>query len=250
MRVVSVDVGIENLALCVLEHGRPVVWEVVSISPAPRCGECGAKALQTRGSTYRCAACAKREGWLTVKDRPALGALSKLSDAQAAKLRKRMKVPPTADLRSSVRARTAKVCSATSYPMECYARRICTVMDPLVLPYRPGSIVLVENQLGRHNPLMKAVQGALTMYFVSRSFQDVRTVSPTRKLAHVPREKTATYGARKRVSVDEACRLLDERAQTSQREMLLAAPKKDDMADAFLQAMWFCGTAESAVDLE
>ena len=138
--------------------------------------------------------------------------------------------------------------------------------DPASARY---DVVLVENQPSRKNPAMKSVQVAIVAYFatirahVPDCVGEVRLISASRKLAADSAEgegvaegggeggvdtvKTAAqaYRARKARSV-ELCRrafeapdgrLSSAAGAAEASETLKAAKKKDDLADAMLQAL-------------
>jgi hypothetical protein len=136
--------------------------------------------------------------------------------------------------------------------------------------------VLVENQPTLKNPTMKSVQVAIHTYFVTMGAYAgcvgaVRLVSATRKLVGQPpvqkpsaptdqpegvskaKKDRDAYKARKAQSI-ELCRAFLRDAITSSEgtggadpssaarrhlAMLEKAKKKDDLADALLQAVWF-----------
>lgn len=127
-------------------------------------------------------------------------------------------------------------------------------------------LVLVENQPGRTNPAMKAVQATLCTYFnVLRMYVgavgEVRSVSATRKLKmrHAPpspelacpdavaeacasgkgkKEQRAAYRARKAESIRLCEHYLEQIIHAPDRlAQLRASRKKDDLADCLLQAL-------------
>jgi hypothetical protein len=122
--------------------------------------------------------------------------------------------------------------------------------DPSSIRY---DAVLVENQPSRKNPAMKAVQVAIVAFFATMrlhcptSVGDIRLIGATRKLQQ---EDTGTgggptdYRQRKAMSV-AACRkllaadgaLADVVGSEAALKTLEAAKKKDDLADAMLQAL-------------
>jgi hypothetical protein len=133
--------------------------------------------------------------------------------------------------------------------------------------YDPGhvhyDVVLVENQPSRKNPAMKAVQVAILAYFATVRLHtgcvdEVRLISACRKLAEedgsaspesTDDKKDAPppmdYRRRKALSV-ELCRraltdadgcLHDAEGATAALAKLAATKKKDDLADAMLQAL-------------
>jgi len=93
-------------------------------------------------------------------------------------------------------------------------------------------VVLVENQMATR---MAVVQGMVIQYWALRNVPCIEVVSPASKLQCLKLGKT-TYAERKKRSVDYAKTLLHDFAI----EVDISAHKKrDDLADTFLQAMWW-----------
>lgn len=119
--------------------------------------------------------------------------------------------------------------------------------------------VLIENQPSRKNPTMKSVQVAIHTYFATLRLYmgavgQVHLISASQKLASASgasgasgasskedvKSAGASYRARKAQSV-ELCRrcLREDLKDEVALAQLDAARKKDDLCDAFLQAMAF-----------
>lgn len=124
-------------------------------------------------------------------------------------------------------------------------------------------VVLVENQPSRKNPAMKSVQVAILAYFATVRLHagcvgEVRLIGASRKLAgddaavgndadeQIAKTAAQLYRARKARSVElcaaaltEGGRLSGARGAPEALATLRAAKKKDDLADAMLQALAF-----------
>lgn len=112
-------------------------------------------------------------------------------------------------------------------------------------PARKIDSVLVENQPSRKNPAMKAVQVAIVAYFATVRLHcacvgEIRLIGATRKLQGAA---PTDYKQRKAMSV-AACRseltvgsLRDAEGASAALATLESAKKKDDLADAMLQAL-------------
>jgi hypothetical protein len=107
----------------------------------------------------------------------------------------------------------------------------------------PVDAVLIERQPAR-NPSMRRMEGVIAMYFTMRDVP-VTIVSSTEKLKHAqttsywPSDgKTTSYYARKKTAILTVTEYLKE---TDQCDAVLAVfdehAKKDDLSDAFLQAL-------------
>jgi hypothetical protein len=96
-------------------------------------------------------------------------------------------------------------------------------------------VVIVENQIGPLASKMKGVQGMVVQYWVCRGCE-VHCVSAGNKLKFFQLGKT-TYVQRKRASVKITMDLLTAHQMSTTH--FTSHKKKDDLADAFLQLIWF-----------
>ena len=111
-----------------------------------------------------------------------------------------------------------------------------TLLGDLVLTH-----VLVENQVGPLAIRMKIIQGMITQHFIERGCTSIQTISPANKLKGVlGANKKTTYAQRKKLGVSETKRLIAQKASMNEwLEVFNAHKKRDDLADAFLQGIWF-----------
>lgn len=111
---------------------------------------------------------------------------------------------------------------------------------------------IIENQISTIASRMKTIQGMIAQYFIMRFGNDidVEFVSSHNKLKGFNREPTASVGAKDQKKTYKAnkndgvdiCRLFFEANPDSMRgwvEMFEKSKKKDDLADCFLQGIWY-----------
>jgi hypothetical protein len=101
--------------------------------------------------------------------------------------------------------------------------------------------VLVENQVGPLALRMKVIQGMITQHFIERGCACILAISPANKLKGVlGANKKTTYAQRKKIGVLETRRLIVEHITMHEwADIFNAHKKKDDLADAFLQGIWY-----------
>lgn len=117
-------------------------------------------------------------------------------------------------------------------------------------------VVLIENQPCMKNPRMKTVQVAIQAFFESHKHyrgtteQTIRLVNPSNKVGH-----GGTYADRKRKAVAHCKEYLERTlvdggvgvmGRSDALAILAGAKKKDDLADAFLQALWYLVSVSSS----
>jgi len=99
--------------------------------------------------------------------------------------------------------------------------------------------VLIENQISPLANRMKTIQGMITQYFIMNRVHDVIFVSSINKLKDYVKE-SGDYSDRKKKGV-LICRdiIMSSNSFTEKSELLEKSKKKDDMADSFLQGLWY-----------
>jgi hypothetical protein len=106
-------------------------------------------------------------------------------------------------------------------------------------------IVIMENQISPLAGRMKTVQGMLAQYFIMKSVDNIDFISSANKLKGLtekPMTKisdTDKYKKHKEDSIAICSRFLDGNSDLKKWGPSLETPKKDDLADAFLQGIWY-----------
>jgi hypothetical protein len=98
--------------------------------------------------------------------------------------------------------------------------------------WKNSDLVVFEQQPDKR---MLCVQGMLHMWFVTQGFK-CKGVSAVHKLTNVItlEDSTKTYKGRKKTGIVHATELVPP----ENRGFMLKHPKKDDLADCFLQGLW------------
>ena len=109
------------------------------------------------------------------------------------------------------------------------------------------SHVVIENQISPIATRMKTIQGMLTQYFIMRSTPEnpvqIQYVSSSNKLAGLPSlsetSEKSSYRANKKDGILYCSRYLANNPEWAKWESMMSADKKDDLADCFLQGIWY-----------
>lgn len=104
--------------------------------------------------------------------------------------------------------------------------------------------VLIENQISKIATRMKTVQGMLTQYFIMQNqLPEISYISSTNKLkdfqGNASEGNVHSYSQHKKDSVKISRTILEENPGLGSWEHLWSVAKKDDLADSFLQGLWF-----------
>ena len=117
-------------------------------------------------------------------------------------------------------------------------------------------IVLIENQIGPIANRMNCIQGMISQYFIMKDMKNIQFISAANKLKAFIGGKKTTYCERKRLGVDVTKKILvknDDNNINKDKivDMFNNHKKKDDLADSFLQGIWYLssGSAHPALAL-
>ena len=104
--------------------------------------------------------------------------------------------------------------------------------------------VIVENQIGPLANRMRTIQGMVMQHFIEQNVPHIQEIAASNKLKNflVSGEKT-TYNQRKRIGIEITNKQLkDSKLFHSWRGFFISHKKKDDLADSFLQGLWYLTT--------
>jgi len=103
--------------------------------------------------------------------------------------------------------------------------------------------VIIENQISPIANRMKTLQGMLTQHFISLGVPYIEFISSSNKLKDLIPQSTAktSYKQNKQNSIIHCTTLLKEEIQNSESWIshFQGSSKKDDLADSFLQGLWW-----------
>ena len=251
MKLISFDVGLRNLAYCVLEGPsrsdvKIVDWNIIDVLGeqagvgAARCFKCTAAARYEHASdgTFACSKHTPKKKEVVTK--AALGKKSPIElIGEIERLGLRTEATKKADLvkllYNHARQNTWKKCvaSSTTGSVMDMSPAILKSLDARLSSWAGADAVCIENQPERR---MYAVQAMLQMYFTMRGIKS-EGISATHKLSNLVTidDVVHTYKGRKKTGITHAYALVPAENQ----EHFKKHPKKDDLADSFLQGLWF-----------
>ena len=297
MKVLSIDVGMKNLAYCLFElqydtgeiktpesvmsRANIVAWDTVNLCDdgsmtnpkpiGPVCSSAGCKfaakfMLQPSpldALSYCCARHANASGYKMPL--PAFIGSSKIlkkmtldelkvfsneylsvpipekSEKSKLKLLQHINGALSAEYLVAVSTKP-KVISAASLDLITIGRNMHRLFDALPHIARGLDVVIIENQLSTLATRMKTLQGMITQYFIMRGVPDIRFISATNKLKLFSKEGEDKevkndYADRKKRSIEITRSLIPPSHPQSPR--FETHKKKDDLADCFLQGLWW-----------
>jgi hypothetical protein len=228
MATLSIDVGIKNLAHCLLEGGAIKDWRVVDLTPQLFCSECKKRAtVATSEGVYRCKKHAPESDSFKDKTPEELVAICKEKGLDASGAKRSL----VARLNKAVKV--SKVQGALQMPDTAIASALCSAYDTIFKGFTVSSVV-IENQMAAR---LKPMQGMLIMYWTAKG-ATVHVASPLNKLKALNAGLTS-YAERKKLGVARTRELLKEQGRDDSLAIFEKSKKKDDLADAYLQGVWF-----------
>ena len=99
-------------------------------------------------------------------------------------------------------------------------------------------IVIIENKISRIAMRMKSLQGMIAQYFIDINCPDIKFVSSKNKLKLFQDKQKTSYKERKALAIKHTGELLKIH-KLSQVDFFKAHSKKDDLADSFLQLLYY-----------
>ena len=258
MHLLSIDVGIKNLAVCTIEvsdghiqHIRD--WKVINLcqdqiicGAGTRKGLCGKAATFAKQGRSYCRSHALKQPYLLPKNVPTLATLRRKDKEEMYELATKYGIENSANLnKTKLAGEVRKVLVAQTFEpilprnantieLPELSRTLCTLLDKDI-DLSNISEVVIENQIAPIANRMKCLQSMLTQYFTMRNIPIIKFVSAANKLKLISGPKT-TYLQRKQLSVKVVSEFLKD-TKSPHLNQFLSSSKKDDLADALLQGM-------------
>jgi len=260
MKILSIDVGIKNLALCLLEVNNNsyniLKWDVINLCGAiPLCKEvvkgkiCNKQSKFSRNNKYYCKTCAKKTQYIipnsklnTIENkRIKISELKTIANDYEVVLEEKMKkqeiVDVLIDFKQQKCLENLQQISASTMPLVAIGVAIRENLG--TSDYNNADKILIENQISPIANRMKTVQGMLAQFFIMKGVEDIEFVSAANKLKLFMGKEKTSYNERKKIGIEITKNILNADKNISHIEQITNSNKKDDLADCFLQGLWY-----------
>jgi hypothetical protein len=255
MQLLSIDVGIKNLAFCLFEQNGEsqtiLDWDVVNISESElvfckfvdKKGLCDKPAKYKKDKQCFCLKHAKKEDCPTIKSsyikKQKIGRLRELADKYHIPNDKSAKkcelVALVDDYMKLNSLQEIHVANASKIDLVSIGHTLKKKFDT-IFASRAIDCVIIENQISPIASRMKTIQGMIAQYFIMKGVDKIEFVSASNKLKDCV--KTSNYKERKRLGIQQCIEQLSAN-YVDQIEYFDTHKKQDDLADSFLQGVWY-----------
>ena len=260
MKILSIDVGIKNLALCLLEVNNNsysiLKWDVINLcGDIPLCKEvvkgkvCNKQSKFSKVKKYYCKTCAKKTEHIipnsrlnTIENkRIKISELKTIANEYEVNIGEKTKKQDIVDVLIEFKEekclKNLQQISASTMPLVDIG---VAIRDNLgTSDYINADKILIENQISPIANRMKTVQGMLAQFFIMKGVEDIEFVSAANKLKLFMGKEKTTYNERKKIGIEITRNILNADKNMSHVEQISNSNKKDDLADCFLQGLWF-----------
>ena len=257
MKLISIDVGIKNLACCIFDISNNnytiTSWDIVDLCETKKekciCLNknnkiCNNNAIYHKNGTYYCKKHAGQNEYLIpskdldfkkIKKKKLPELIEKCNYFKLNIISPATRKNLISDLEKHINTHCLeKIETINANNVDLISIGI-KINELLSLKYNMHfDIVLIENQISPIANRMKTIQGMLCQYFIMKETRNIIFVSSMNKLKEFGLGKL-TYSERKKKSVEITKDLISE----DNIKIFDKSKKKDDLADCFLQGLWY-----------
>jgi hypothetical protein len=260
MNIISFDVGIKNLAFCILNLNDNVFtikqWDIVSLCEEKQmCQEnvknkmCQKEAKFFKNSNCYCKTHAKNKNYIIPPKELTPLHLKKLKINELVELAKTYDLDcgnkPTKNsllekinnLLNEKYFEIVKPIKAENYDLIQLGINMRDKLDKII-KLDEIDMVIIENQISPLANRMKTLQGMIAQYFIMKNINNILFYSASNKLKPFLDNQKTTYNERKQLGIEFTKQLLDGYSEiNSWIEFFSKHSKRDDLADSFLQGI-------------
>uniref|UniRef100_A0A6C0IS54 Mitochondrial resolvase Ydc2 catalytic domain-containing protein n=1 Tax=viral metagenome TaxID=1070528 RepID=A0A6C0IS54_9ZZZZ len=271
MLVLSIDIGIRNLSFCLLEYTNKdintfkiIKWDNVDLTKdaektcveIDKNGLCGKPAKYSKNNLCYCLKHSKKltqyiqpnkELSTAFINKQKIQSLMEIADKYKMQyetpLKKANLIHCITEFSSKNCLEEVKKTNAKKLDLVTIGKNIQYHFDDILENYTQYiDKIIIENQIGPLANKMKTIQGQIAQYFIMKNNNiDIDFVNASNKLKDFIQSSEKTdYKQRKKLSIETTGNLVtNDHRFTDWANMFQKHSKKDDLADCFLQGLWY-----------
>ncbi len=268
MKILSIDVGMKCLAYCVFVVNTDATYDIEKWGVLDLCSEkqyqccgktkknkdCDKNSRYHKNSQYFCKIHAKKQNYKIPANELKTSYIKKvkldvlkqlcekydITNESTKKLKKTeyqdiiLKEVDKSYLNFVPTIKTNSINLAT------YGYRLKVGFEELFKDYNIDRVI-IENQIGPLALRMKTLQGMIMQHFIEKNCAVIEEISAANKLKeYIPKKKKTKYAERKKLGILITKKKLDDSIFLHKwLPTFLEHKKKDDLADSFLQGLWY-----------
>jgi hypothetical protein len=267
MKILSIDIGIKNLAFCLLnvtncdseivdskDSYEILKWDIINISCVetniPVCCEekCNNKAKYQKNINNYCLKHAKKRPFLIANKELKKSFINKQKTEVLKSIAKKYEIViedtfKKPQILETINNYIANNCFITLTESNSTQVDLITIgkilKDKLDTTFNSlfFEMVIIENQISPIANRMKTIQGMVSQYFIMReNCRHIEFISSMNKLKEYNESNIKlNYSDRKKLGIKVCLEILND----NDKEFFIKHKKKDDLADSFLQGLWY-----------
>lgn len=278
MKILSIDVGIKNLAFCLFDKSpetnefKILKWDIVSIAEQEsllcnaidKNGKCNKPATFQKNDTCYCGKHSKKYFKVPTPEQ-------KCSFINKQKIVKLYEITDKYNIQYDSKSKKLELANLINEYIELhYAKPVATIKAADVSLFNIGSnlnskfnalfenenkidYVIIENQISPIATRMKTIQGMIVQYFVMSAVtvSHIEFISASNKLKDLIKptipdienkciHTKTTYSDRKKLGISKCLGIITTDSRFNEHiDYFNQHKKKDDLSDSFLQGIWF-----------
>ena len=271
MKILSIDIGIKNLAFCLFDTNddqkfKITKWDIVNLSEEHtlQCVEidknnvCNKPAKFKKENVCYCAKHAKKRSFKIPSPENKPSFINKQKLAKLYEIADNNNIIHTPQIKKTelallindhmkniyfdaVENVNAKDITLYDIGLNIKNKFNCLFNDEIKIDY-----VIIENQIGPLAIRMKTIQGMIVQYFIMSSLivEHIEFVSSSNKLKDFNVTDKEKYSDRKKLGISTCLEIItNDPLFIEHISYFNSHKKKDDLADSFLQGLWFINHA-------
>ncbi len=267
MKILSIDVGIKNLAFCLFDKSSTCdfnisKWDVINISD-DECFKCcfmdnnvvcNKPAKFKKEQTYYCLKHSKKQSYKIPSSDHKPSFINKQKISKLYEIADLYNIPYEQKIKKVdlVRLINEYISKIYFQPIESKKANevdlfniginIKNKFNDIFKDEDKIDYVIIENQIGPLAIRMKTIQGMIVQYFVMSNLNvdNIEFISASNKLKDCDIKDKEKYSDRKKLGIAKCLGILSSELKFNKHiDYFNGHKKKDDLSDAFLQGLWF-----------